>query len=74
MHACTQKGECATLLLPGGHGGARLWEGRQRRSGANQVGAYLDGLAEFGFGVRLVFEAQVSKTGEVMSVGSADAR
>jgi hypothetical protein len=55
-------------------GGAASWEGRQCGSGGNQVGAYLDGLAEFGFGVRLVFESQVSKTGEVMSVGSADAR
>jgi hypothetical protein len=50
-----------------------LWEGRQRGSGAQQVGTYLDGLAEFGFGLRLVFEAQVPKAGEVMGVGGADA-
>ena len=51
----------------------RLRQGRQCGSGAHQVGAYPDGLAKFGFGLRLVFESQVSKADEVMGVGSAGA-
>src|ERR1019366_1134213 len=50
-----------------------LWEGGQRDSGAYQVGADLDGLDEFGFSLHLVFEAQVSETGEVMGVGRTGA-
>src|ERR1017187_8485362 len=50
-----------------------LRKGRQCGSGAYQVGADLDGLAEFGFSLHLVFEAQVSETGEVMGVGRTGA-
>ena len=48
-----------------------LRKGRQCGSGAHQVGADLDGLGEFGFGLHVVVEAQVTEAGEVVSVGRA---
>src|ERR1039458_6171794 len=54
---------------PGGP--PHLRKGRQRGSGAYQVGADLDGLGEFGFGVLPISEAKVSKAGEIVGVGRA---
>src|ERR1035441_10936389 len=56
---------------PGGP--PHLRKGRQCDSGAYQVGADLDGLGEFGFGVLPISEAKVSKAGEIVGVGRAGA-